>query len=49
MASVETGNLRIATNPGLATRRRAVELLVLAMASLAFLFTLAIAFGFISG
>ena len=49
MASIETGNLRIATNLVLAMRRRAVELLVLAVASLAFLFTLAIAFGFISG
>lgn len=49
MAALETGNLRIATKPYLPMRRRAVELLVLAAASLAFLFTLAIAFGFISG
>lgn len=47
MAAIETGNRRIANNSPV--RRRAVELLVLAAASLAFLFTLAIAFGFISG
>ncbi len=49
MAAIETGNPRIATNPRLAMRRRATELLVLVGASLAFLFALAVAFGFISG
>jgi hypothetical protein len=49
MAAIETGNPRIASNPRLAMRRRAVELLVLTGTSLAFLFALAVAFGFISG
>lgn len=49
MSAIETGNPRSTTNPRLVARRRAAELLVLAGASLAFLFTLAIAFGFISG
>lgn len=49
MAAIETGNPRIANNARLPMRRRAAEVLVLGAASLAFLFTLAIAFGFISG
>ena len=46
MASIETGNSRMASN---GKHRRAVELLGLAGASLALLFTLAVAFGFVSG
>jgi hypothetical protein len=49
MAAIETGNPRIEINRQQALRRRTIELLVLAAASLAFLFALAIAFGFISG
>lgn len=48
MATIETGNPRT-TNSRQATRRRAIELLMLTGASLAFLFALAIAFGLISG
>ena len=49
MTAIQTGNPRIASNPRLVRRRRAVELLVLTCASLAFLFALSIAFGLISG
>lgn len=49
MSAIETGNPRISINPKQALRRRAIELLVLAGASLAFLFALGIAFGLITG
>jgi hypothetical protein len=49
MTSIDSGNPRVLSNPRPAMRRRAVELLVLCGASLAFLFALAITFGFISG
>lgn len=49
MSAIETGATRMTRDPHLALRRRAAELLVLAVASLAFIFALAIAFGFISG
>ena len=48
MAAIETGNPR-PTNSRPAFRQRAIELLMLAAASLAFLFALAIAFGLVSG
>ena len=49
MSAIESVNPRIAINPKQALRRRAIELLVLAGASLALLFALAIAFGLITG
>ena len=49
MAAIETGNPRIAHQPHRAKHRRAVELLMLGAASLAFLFSLAVAIGFVSG
>ena len=49
MAAIETGNPRILTSARSALHRRAVEWLVLTAASLAFLFSLGIAFGLISG
>lgn len=49
MTAIETGNPRSVTRPGRAVRRRAVELLMLAGTSLAFLFALAVAFGLVSG
>lgn len=48
MAAIETGNPRT-TNSRQSVRRRAVELLMLTGTSLALLFALAIAFGFVSG
>lgn len=49
MSAIETGITRITSDPHLALRRRAAELFVLAVASVSFIFVLAIAFGFISG
>lgn len=49
MTSVDTGNLRMAASPRRAARARLTERLVLATTSIALIFALAIAFGFISG
>jgi hypothetical protein len=49
MTAIETGHPRIAANVVQATRRRALAFLALVAASVAFLFSLAVAFGFISG
>lgn len=49
MTVIETGKSRIAINPRIVMRRKAAELLVLAGTSLAFVFALAVAIGFISG
>ena len=49
MADIGTSNPRIAHQPHRAKHRRAMELLMLGAASLAFLFSLAVAIGFVSG
>ena len=49
MAVVETGTPRSASQPRLAHRRRVMEWLMLGVASVAFVFSLAVAVGLISG
>lgn len=49
MTSVDTGNPRMTTGPCRAARARLTERLVLTTTSIALIFALSIAFGFISG